>query len=162
MFEVLLVVTTLLCGLVAGLLFGFAVVAMPGIGSLSDGEFIRAFQAMDAVIQRNQPIFMVVWIGSVLGMLGSVIIGFSELSGGDLALLAGAAIAYLAGVQIPTAVVNIPLNNRIQQVDVDGTSAGTLEEERTAFESRWNRWNRIRTALAILAVGLLLAVMSNT
>ena len=57
-FETVLIVATLLCSLVAGLVFAFAVVVMPGIKDLKDGEFIRAFQVMDRVIQNNQPLFM--------------------------------------------------------------------------------------------------------
>jgi uncharacterized membrane protein len=37
--------------LVAGFLFAFAAVIMPGIRSLGDRAFIRAFQVIDRVIQ---------------------------------------------------------------------------------------------------------------
>ncbi len=50
-FQIALIAATFLCSLVAGFLLAFAIVAMPGIGSLSDREFIRAFQVMDRVIQ---------------------------------------------------------------------------------------------------------------
>lgn len=43
-FPLLLLSATILCTMVAGLLFAFAVVTMPGIKRLSDREFIRAFQ----------------------------------------------------------------------------------------------------------------------
>ncbi len=59
-FQIALILATFLCSLVAGFLFAFAVVAMPGIKRLNDGEFIRAFQVMDGVIQNNQPIFLLV------------------------------------------------------------------------------------------------------
>ena len=68
-FPIILITATLLCALVAGLLFAFAIVTMPGIKSLNDREFIRAFQVMDGVIQNNQPIFMLVWLGSALTLL---------------------------------------------------------------------------------------------
>ncbi len=45
--EVALILATFLCSLVAGFLFAFAEVLMPGIRALGDREFIRAFQAMD-------------------------------------------------------------------------------------------------------------------
>ena len=57
LFLPVLVLATFLCSLVAGLLFAFAVVVMPGLRSLDDGGFIRAFQAIDRVIQNNQPLF---------------------------------------------------------------------------------------------------------
>lgn len=69
-----------LCGLVAGLLFACAIVTMPGIKSLNDGEFVRAFQVMDGVIQNNQPLFMLVWKGSTLSLLLAAILGFGSWS----------------------------------------------------------------------------------
>ena len=77
LFALLLILATLLCALVAGLLFAFAVVTMPGIRRLSDREFIRAFQVMDDVIQKNQPIFMLVWLGSAALMLVATVWGYS-------------------------------------------------------------------------------------
>ena len=53
-FPIALIVATFLCSLVAGLVFVFAIVVMPGIESLNDREFIRAFQVIDRVIQNNQ------------------------------------------------------------------------------------------------------------
>jgi uncharacterized membrane protein len=70
-FQVALIVATFLCTLVAGFVFAFAVVVMPGIRTLGDGEFLRAFQVMDRVIQNNQPVFMLVWLGSVIALLAS-------------------------------------------------------------------------------------------
>lgn len=159
MIEAAVVTTTLLVGLVAGFLFGFAVIAMPGLGTLRDGEFLRAFQVMDRVIQENHPLFMLVWVGSVVATVATVIIGLSQLSGGDLVLLIAAAALYLAGVQVPTATINIPLNNRVQLVDTADADQGTLTDERAVFEPRWNRWNRIRTAAAVVATLLFLILL---
>ena len=58
-FQIALMLATLLCSLVAGFCFAWALVVMPGIRSLNDREFIRAFQVMDRVIQNYQPIFYV-------------------------------------------------------------------------------------------------------
>ena len=52
-FQFVLVLTTFLCSLVAGFLLAFAVVAMPGIKSLNDRDFLKAFQAMDRIIQKQ-------------------------------------------------------------------------------------------------------------
>lgn len=42
-FTVVLLTATLFTALVAGLLFAFALITMPGIRKLGDREFIRAF-----------------------------------------------------------------------------------------------------------------------
>jgi uncharacterized membrane protein len=53
--QIVLALAALLCSLVSGFLFAFAVVIMPGIRNLGDREFLRAFQAIDGVIQRGNP-----------------------------------------------------------------------------------------------------------
>ena len=56
-----LLVSTLLCTLVTGFVFTYAIVVMPGFGKLNDREFIQVFQATDGIIQNNQPLFILVW-----------------------------------------------------------------------------------------------------
>ena len=46
-FQIVLILATLLCSLVAGFLFAFAIIVMPGIKTLNDREFIRAFQGSE-------------------------------------------------------------------------------------------------------------------
>ncbi|MDG2033566.1 MAG: hypothetical protein P8J29_06490, partial [Rhodospirillales bacterium] len=71
-FTGLLVASALLCALVTGFVFTYAVIVMPGLKKLGDREFIRAFQATDEIIQNNQPIFMVVWVGSIISVVGAM------------------------------------------------------------------------------------------
>jgi uncharacterized membrane protein len=160
-FQVVLVLATFLCSLVAGLLFAFAVVVMPGIRSLDDRGFIRAFQAIDRVIQNNQPLFIVVWVGSVLALIAAAVLGIWELSGTDRLFLIVAALLYVLCVQLPTVMINIPLNNEIKKLDPNAMNETTRKRARDAFEPRWNRWNVIRTAGASLAsLVLMLLLMS--
>jgi len=65
-FETTLIVATLLCSLVAGFVLAFAVVVMPGLQHFNDRDFLRAFKFIDGVIQNDQPLFMLVWIGSII------------------------------------------------------------------------------------------------
>ena len=149
-FSLFLLLATVLCGLVAGLLFSFAVVVMPGLRHLEDREFIRAFQQIDGVIQRGQPLFGLVWIGSALALLVGLALGFGQLDGLGKTLLATSAGAYLLGVQLPTILVNIPLNNALQDVDVGAGNEVVWRSAREAFERRWNLWNTFRTGIAVL------------
>src|SRR5687768_15391215 len=106
--QTVLILATFLCSLVAGFLFAFAVVVMPGIRSLDDGGFLRAFQVVDRVIQKNQPVFVFVWVGSVLALVTAAVLGVWQLGGADRVLAIAAAIVYILGVQVPTVAVNIP------------------------------------------------------
>ena len=154
-----LILATLLCSLVAGFVFAFAVIVMPGLGTLDDREFLRGFQVVDRVIQNNQPAFLAVWVGSVLALLASAGLGFSQLAGLDRGLLITAVGVYFVGVQLPTATINVPLNNRLQAVEIATANPATLAEARLGFEARWNRWNQIRTVFATATSVLLLVVV---
>ncbi len=158
LFQIGLTLAILLCSLVAGLVFTFAVVTMPGIGTLNDREFLRAFQVMDRVIQNNQPVFMLVWVGSVISLVATCLIGFRQVTGTEQMLLVAAAAVYLLGVQLPTVVVNVPLNNQVQALDVTELDEQTLAAAREDFEAPWTRWNTIRTVLACLAVAMLIVL----
>lgn len=152
-------VSALLCSLVAGLVFTFAIVVMPGIKSLGDLGFLQSFKAMDRVIQNNQPIFIFVWLGSVVVLLVSTVLGIWQLEGLDRILLIIACAIYLFGVHLPTVTINIPLNNLLQSQDLDTMTEPALLETKTRFESRWLRWNAVRTILAILTTVLLLVLL---
>ena len=114
-FQIALILATFLCSLVAGFLLAFALVTMPGIGSLDDREFIRAFQVMDRVIQNNQPIFVLVWVGSVVALVTSAVLGIGQLDGAARLLIIFAALAYLLGVQLPTFTINVPLKCAVER-----------------------------------------------
>jgi uncharacterized membrane protein len=161
LFHIVVIVAALLCSLVAGFLFAFAVVAMPGLRQLDDREFIRAFQAIDRVIQENQLSFMLVWVGSVPALVLASILGIVHLDGTGRLLLIVATLAYLVGVQLPTVGVNLPLNNRLQAVDVDTVNEDAHRTARAEFEPRWNRWNAVRTAVATVVSALLLVLLSQ-
>ncbi len=158
-FQIALIVATLLCSLVAGFVFAFAVVVMPGIKGLTDREFIRAFRVMDGVIQNNQPMFVFVWVGSVVVLVVTAVLGFGELDGEGRLLMIVATLIYILGVQVPTFTINVPLNNRLQALDVDAMDDTARKEARTDFEPRWTRWNSIRTALASLVSTLLMILL---
>ena len=154
-----LVLATLSCGLVAGFLFAFAFVVMPGIRHLADGEFIRSFQVIDGIIQNNPPVFIGVWVGSIVTVIAAVVLGFGTLDVVNRWLLVVAASAWLIGVQLPTIVINVPLNNRLQAVDVDAADEAARRAARAVFEARWNRWNVVRTVIATGSSLLLIVVL---
>ena len=159
-YQFAMFLTALLCSLVAGFLFAFAVVVMPGLKKLDDAAFIRAFQVIDGVIQKNQPIFVIVWLGSILAVVTSSVLGLWALTGWHLALQVLVLLVYLLGVQLPTFAINIPMNNRLQALSIEGLNAAALYAARAPFEHRWNRWNRFRAVLCALVTAALLVLMA--
>ena len=158
-FAWVLVSATFLCSLMAGFLFAFAVVVMPGIKSLSDREFLHSFQAIDRVIQNSQPLFMLMWLGSTLTLIVAAIFAIKFETGVDRALVVSSALASVFLVQLPTMTINIPLNGTVQAIDFDTLDIDTAKQVRSSFESRWNRWNVIRTVVSCAILASLIIVL---
>ena len=157
-FQTALILSAFLCSLVAGFLFAYAIVVMPGIKTLNDREFIRTFQVTDRIIQNNHPIFMLVWLGSAIAIIVSALYGIGRLQGIDLFLLVLATLAYVLGVQTSTIAIHLPLNNKLQTLDVDTMNETDIKVARNDFEPRWNTSNLIRTAIANF-VSILLIIL---
>ncbi|HPF62095.1 MAG TPA: DUF1772 domain-containing protein [Gemmatimonadales bacterium] len=149
-----------LCGLVTGFLLAFAVVVMPGLRQLDDGAYLRAFQVIDGVIQRRQPLFLLLWVGALLAV--AVVMGLAVRFhvGTERLLAVAAGVLYLGGVQLLTMIVHLPLNAMVQRIDPAAT-ATTLREARTTFEARWTRWNAVRVGFGMATVILLLALLAR-
>ena len=160
-FTISLLLSILLCSLVAGLLFGFAVVVMPGIAKLSDSEYLISFKHMDGIIQNNHPVFMLVWVGSVVAIITTSILGVQNLATSHTNLLWLALAFYLLGVQLTTATINIPLNDQLQNMNLMTLETTELAIFRLKFHTQWNRWNRFRTFNAIVSVSMLLFLLSQ-
>lgn len=158
-FHCTLTLAAFFCSLVAGFLFAFAVVVMPGIKSLNNRDFLQAFKVMDKIIQNNQPVFMMVWGGSVIVLIVSVVLGLGQLDGIGRTLLIGAAGIYILGVQLPTIFINVPLNNKLKRLDVDTATETMLKTAREEFEPRWNRWNKRRAVLSSVVSVLLISLL---
>jgi len=124
---------------------------MPGFSKLEDKEFLRAFQVTDGVIQNNQPLFMLTWVGSIISVLSVMVISILSLGVSEAWIIFVVGLIYLLGVQGITVSIHLPLNNHIQKIDINDMNNQSLNEERTNFEMRWNYFNNIRTFIAFSA-----------
>ena len=135
---------------------------MPGFSKLDDKEFLRAFQVTDGIIQNNQPLFMLTWVGSIISVLSVIAISISSLGLSEAWIIFIVGLIYLIGVQGITISIHLPLNNRIQSIDINNMNNQSLNEERTKFELRWNYFNKIRTFIAFsTSLSFLLILMAR-
>ena len=148
MFFWFLLVSTLLCTLVTGFVFTYAIVVMPGFGKLNDREFIQVFQATDGIIQDNQPLFMLVWVGSIASVVATMVLSVVYLHGNERWVIILFGTLYIIGVQGITILVHLPLNNSLQGVKINEMDLESLQQLRSKFETRWNYFNNIRTGIA--------------
>mgnify|MGYP002369224091 FL=1 len=70
----------------------------------------------------------------------------------------------LIGTIVVTFFGNVPLNNALDAVRLNGISVEDLKVTRTAFESSWNNLNLVRTLSSLVALLLFLvaAIRNNT
>ena len=139
---------TLTTAMVAGLLFCFAHLVMPGLATLDDRGYLTAFQRIDAAIPN--PWMMVTFLGSPVLTLAALVIQLTD-DGPAVPWLALALVLVAATVAI-TAAVHLPLNAAVQAAAPQFSDAAGL---RSRFESRWVRWNVVRTTTSVGALAAL-------
>jgi uncharacterized membrane protein len=136
--RVILIAATVLTGLFAGLFATFSYAVMPGLRRTDDATFVRAMQQVNVAILN--PVFGVVFAGSVVVSLAAVVVTFRDSAARPWAI--GALVLVLATLVV-TAAVNVPLNDKL----ADGT--GNPAALRAAFENSWVAWNIVRSVLSL-------------
>lgn len=149
--DFILIITTLMVALVAGLFYAYSCSVIPGLGRLSDTEYLKAMQSINRAILN--PVFFSSFMGALLFLPLSTWMSWRQpvLQHGFWCLLI-AMLIYVAGVFGVTMLGNVPLNNTLDQFDIAGGTAEQIRSQRSAFENRWNTLNHIRTVGAILSL----------
>ena len=158
--DISLFFSILLCALATGFILTYAIIVMPGLSKLDDKEFIKAFQVTDGIIQNNQPIFILIWVGSIISVLGTIITSILSLGIVEAWLIIFAGVIYLLGVQGITISIHLPLNKHIQKIDTNSINSQTLSEVRKNFETKWNYFNNIRTGIALFVILIFLLILT--
>ena len=158
--DIMLCFSILLCALATGFILTYAIIVMPGLSKLDDKEFIKAFQVTDGIIQNNQPIFILIWVGSIISVLGTIITSILSLGIVEAWLIIFAGVIYLLGVQGITILIHLPLNKHIQKIDINSINSQTLSEVRKNFETKWNYFNNIRTGIALFVILIFLLILT--
>ncbi|TDC79981.1 DUF1772 domain-containing protein [Streptomyces hainanensis] len=133
------VLTLVAAGAMAGLFFGFSVAVMPGLDSLDPEAAAEAMRRVNGRILN--PVFLTAFtaVPFTAGAAGGLLLALGHRAAGWAFLLA--AVVYLLGTFLPTAAVNVPLN--------DALAAGG---DWASFHPRWTTWNTVRAAFATLTL----------
>ena len=161
LFDASLIVSALSCGLVTGFILTYAIVVMPGLAKLTDKNFLRAFQVTDEIIQNNQPLFMLIWIGSIISVITTTFTSIVYVGFPDASLTLLVCFIYLVGVQGVTIIIHIPLNNHVQKLKVHKLDDQAANQERSMFEARWNKFNYSRSSIGFFVCLALLVILAQ-
>ena len=158
LFKIAFVVTAFLLALIAGLFYSYAVSVNPGLGRLSDSEYLRSMQSINRAILN--PMFFASFMGSLIMLPLSTWMSY-RTGGYDLTfyLVLIATVLYVVGVFGVTIFGNVPLNEALDRFDIQKATADEIKSRRMMFEIPWNRLNLIRTLANLLSLIILLAAI---
>ncbi len=153
-FSVLLIAMVVLSGLMAGTYLAFSSFIMRAFETLGDQAAADAMNAINRVILRS--LFMPLFFGSTVIAALLMLHGLfsSQAADARIGLLAGG--IYLLGMFAVTAAANVPLNNALAEAADPQTGAGISWP---VYESRWTRWNTVRSLASLVALGLCLRAL---
>jgi uncharacterized membrane protein len=150
-----LILAAFAMGHMAGFFYTWSQNVMPALRSSDDRMFIAGFQALDRAVMN--PWFMAGFVGAPLltGVAALLLLGQDDRSAFWWA--AAAFVLYVVVVGI-TRSVHLPLNAELQAAgDPDRIADPAALRER--FESRWVRWNMVRTVAVVGSFGCLLLAL---
>jgi uncharacterized membrane protein len=151
--AIVLVFATLFTGLLAGVFFTWTNAITPGIGRLSDVNYLQAFQNMNRTIIN--PLFYIVIIGPlILSPLAAYL--YKNSTAFMLKILIGTSVLYFLGVFVVTIFGNIPLNMMLDNLQLSNISLEQAKTFRVKYENRWNNLHLIRTITSTISFTLLI------
>lgn len=149
--SAVLIAATISTGLIAGLMYCFAVAIMTGLKRADDRTFVTAMKWINIRIVNGW--FLLCYLGALALIAAAGVLALVDDLHTLLPWLIAAFVLYLATLMI-TGAANIPLNNQLDQAG-DPDQIADLAAVRQRFEAPWLRWHYLRTFTAIAAFGCL-------
>ena len=146
--TIILIISIVFSGLMAGLFYAWSISVTPGLAKIKDASYLHAFQSMNRAILN--PLFFVVFFGLVVLLPLLSYFTFQHSTGNQFWLVVSATVVYFVGIMAVTIAGNIPLNNKLEALQIESMTPEQMDEFRKGFESKWNRLNHIRTISSIL------------
>lgn len=152
--TIILAIAILFTGLMAGIFFTWSNAVKPGIGKLSDLEYLTTLQSMNRVILNNT--FKLVFIGAVIAVALVPIFYFNLYPKNIFWLFISALIIYWVGAFGVTIFGNIPLNEILDKCNLESMTLSEIKALRISIESKWNNLNLIRSVSSFITFILLI------
>ena len=157
--NIIIAVAVISTGIMAGIFFTWSNAVKPGIGTLDDISYLRALKAMNKIILN--PLFYIVFVLPVLSIPISTYMNYGSPNFYVFELLLTSSIIYLLGVFIVTINGNIPINELLENTDLQKITEIELSSLRENIENKWNNYNLIRTISSFISFLLLVICLFN-
>ena len=140
--TIILASAIFLTGLMAGIFFTWSNAVKPGIGKLSDIEYLRALQSMNRVILNNA--FKIIFLGAIIAVALVPVFYFNLYPKNIFWLFVFTLVIYWIGVFGVTVSGNIPLNEILDKTNLESITLEEIKTLRKSIELKWNNYNLIR------------------
>ena len=141
--TIILAFAILSTGLMAGIFFTWSNAVKPGIGKLSDIEYLRSLQSMNRVILNKA--FIGIFLGAIIAVALVPIFYFRLFPDNIFWVFILALLTYWIGVFGITIFGNIPLNEILDKTNLKSITFEEVKVLRTTIEVKWNNLNLIRS-----------------
>ena len=152
--TIILALAILFTGLMAGVFFTWSNAVKPGIGKLSDLEYLKALQSMNRVILNNT--FKIIFGGAIITTALLPAFYFNLYPNNVFWIFLLILFIYWIGAFGVTVLGNIPLNELLDKTSLDSISLEEGKTLRTSIELKWNNLNLIRSISSGVSFVLLL------
>ena len=142
--RVLILISALGCGLMAGFFFAFSITVMKALGAIPPAHGISAMQSINVVVIN--PWFLSPFFGiAALSLLLSIaaVPRWHEPSG---AYVMAGCLLYFLGTFLVTMLFNVPRNTALDAVAATSPEGAALWAD---YLVTWTRWNHVRTVAAL-------------
>lgn len=142
--DLVVLVSALGCGLMAGFFFAFSICVMKALGAIPPAHGISAMQSINVAVIN--PWFLTPFFGmAVLSVLLSIAAVLRWHEPGAVYVVAGG-LLYFLGTFLVTMLFNVPRNNALAAVAVTSTEGAALWAD---YLIAWTKWNHVRTIAAL-------------
>ena len=149
--SIVAVFSLVLTAAVSGVFFAFSNSVVPGLNAVRPEQAITSMTSINRVILN--PLFLSAFVGPPIAAVLAGILILVEGSTSASLLYFASAVVYALACIVPTATVNVPLNNAL-----DSGTIPTAPEEVTRtwndYSGRWLKWNHWRAVGSLVAVAL--------
>ncbi|MBV1868799.1 MAG: DUF1772 domain-containing protein [Marinosulfonomonas sp.] len=137
-------IAALLSGIIAGVFLAFSDFVMASLTLAKPAVGIEAMQIINRRVYRS--LFLVLLLGMVPVSVGIAIYAHFELSGLPAFWFVLGGLIYVIGVFGVTMVCNVPMNKKLDALDVSMPATKAYWAEHTMC---WTRWNHLRTFASV-------------
>ncbi|MEH6308056.1 anthrone oxygenase family protein [Olivibacter sp. CPCC 100613] len=157
MYYLLTLVTLLTTALMSGLFFTWSNAIMPGLKKLPAFESLLAMQSFNKSILN--PWFLTAFLLPVILLPLKAVFVYKQGLQLKLFLLVLAMLLYFLGVFMVTIVINVPINEGLNKIDLQQLSMQELIRQKDIFQTKWVFFNTIRAICATLSFLLLIVTV---